>query len=142
MHMILYYCISQAIQCHKGKSGENMQFKQNETIYTQIEKYLKKRIFTGECAPGERLPAIREFAVLMKVNPNTIVKVYADLEQEELIFSERTNGKFVTDNIELLRVEKSKFIQNEVRDFLSSIKDMTENEQDIINYIRENYGNV
>lgn len=117
-----------------------MQFKENETIFSQIERYVKKRIFTGGYSPGERLPAIREFAVIMKVNPNTIVKVYADLEEEGLVVSERTNGKFVTENKALINSAKEAFIRNEVREFINNIKDMTEGEQEIIKQIKEHYG--
>lgn len=119
-----------------------MQFKENQTIYSQIENYVKKRIFTGEYRPGERLPAIREFAVEMKVNPNTIVKVYSDLEAEGLIFSERTNGKFVTEDKTLIEKEKIKYIKCEVKEFIASVKDMTAGEEDIIKYIKEHYGDV
>lgn len=119
-----------------------MQFKENETIYSQIEKYVKRQIFTGVYNSGDRLPAIREFAVFCKVNPNTIVKVYDNLEREGLIFSERTNGKFITLDRSLIDKEKAKFIQNEVEEFMKNIKDMTNSEQEIINYIKEYYGKL
>lgn len=120
----------------------DMQFKENETIFSQIEQLVKKKIFTGEYSPGERLPAIREFAVMMKVNPNTIVKVYSDLEQVGLIVSERTNGKFVTEDTELIRLKKTDFIHCEIKELLENLKDMTEGEEEIVKHIKEHYENV
>lgn len=117
-----------------------MQFKENETIYSQIEKYVKRQIFTGVYDAGGRLPAIREFAVEMKVNPNTIVKVYDILESQGIVISERTNGKFVTDDKELIIRVKAEFIANEVKDFIKSIKGLADNEAEIIKYIKEYYG--
>ncbi len=59
-----------------------MNFKSNETIWSQIIEYVKKKIFSGAFACGQRLPAIRDFAVTCRVNPNTVVRVYAQLEEE------------------------------------------------------------
>lgn len=119
-----------------------MHFKENETIYTQIERYIKKRIFKGEYRPGLRLPAIRELALALSVNPNTVVKAYAELEAIGLIFSERTNGKFVTEDYDLINAEKAKFIKCEVKEFIGQIKGMTESEQEIINYIKGHYDDI
>ena len=73
-----------------------MNFKNNETIYSQIAEYVKKKIFSGEYACGARLPAIRDFAQICQVNPNTIVRVYLQLSEEGLIYTDSTNGKYVT----------------------------------------------
>ena len=64
-----------------------MNFKSNETIWSQIIEYVKKKIFSGAFACGQRLPAIRDFAVTCRVNPNTVVRVYAQLEEEGLIYT-------------------------------------------------------
>jgi DNA-binding transcriptional regulator YhcF (GntR family) len=119
-----------------------MQFKDNETIFSQIEEYVRRKIFEGAFKAGERLPAIREFALLMKVNPNTIVKVYDNLEREGLIYSERTNGKFVIEDIEILTKKKKDYIAGKVGDFVKNIKEITENEEELIKLIREKYGEL
>lgn len=119
-----------------------MQFKENQTIHSQIEEYLKRQIFTGAYNAGDRLPAIRELAVFCKVNPNTIVKVYENLEREGLVYSERTAGKFVTQDEELIKKTKSDFISKEVKEFIKSIQGMTNSAEDIIKYIKENYGDI
>ena len=62
-----------------------MYFKGNETIYSQIAEKIKKKIFSGEYPCGARLPAIRDLAVACQVNPNTVVRVYQQLSEEELV---------------------------------------------------------
>lgn len=74
---------------------------------------IKFRIIRGELNPGDKLPAVREIALDLKVNPNTIQRSYSDLEREGILRSQRGIGSFVIDNPELfdsLRKEKAKEI--------------------------------
>ena len=59
-----------------------MEFKSNQTIASQIADFVKREIFSGRYEPGQKVPPIREFAAFCCVNPNTVVKVYAQLEAE------------------------------------------------------------
>lgn len=79
-----------------------MQFDNTTPIYLQIADLIRRQIVSGELLPGEKIPSVRELAVSLKVNPNTITKSLAELEDEKLIFTERTNGKFVTTNHKLI----------------------------------------
>lgn len=72
-----------------------MEFKSNQTIASQIADFVKREIFSGRYEPGQKVPPIREFAAFCCVNPNTVVKVYAQLEAERLIYTDSTLGKFV-----------------------------------------------
>jgi len=71
-------------------------FDNNLPIYQQIVERLKSAIAKGELAPGEKVPAVRELAVLCKVNPNTMQRALARLEEMGYVFSERTSGRYVT----------------------------------------------
>ncbi len=96
-----------------------MQFNPNQTVSSQIVTYIKDKIFCAEFACGEKLPAIRELAIKLSVNPNTVVKAFAELEQQGLIFTESTNGKYVTSNAELILAEKTAFLKQNLNEYFT-----------------------
>ena len=71
-------------------------FKNGIPIYTQIVDEMTMRIASGTYAPGEKIPAVREFAMEAGVNPNTMQRALSELERRGLLYSERTSGRFVT----------------------------------------------
>ena len=77
-------------------------FDNNIPIYIQLLDYLKIYLISGVFKSGEKLPSVREFATTFKVNPNTMQKALSELESMKLIYTERTNGKFVTEDKELI----------------------------------------
>lgn len=75
-----------------------MNFNNNIPIYVQLIEQLKTYIISGQIKPGEKLPSVRDLALKTKVNPNTMQKALVELEEIDLIYTERTNGKYVTEN--------------------------------------------
>ncbi len=73
-------------------------FDNNTPIYLQLIEQLKKYIISGTLQPGQRLPSVRELALQTKVNPNTMQRALSELEEMGLIYTERTNGKFVSND--------------------------------------------
>ena len=71
-------------------------FKNGIPIYTQIIDEMTMRIARGEYAAGDKLPSVRELAMDAEVNPNTMQRALAELERRGLVYSERTSGRFVT----------------------------------------------
>ena len=71
-------------------------------IYLQIIRILKSDLARGKYQPGEKLPAVRELALSAGVNPNTMQRALAQLEAEGLVYTERTTGRFVTEDTALL----------------------------------------
>ena len=71
-------------------------FDNNIPIYIQVLEYMKIYLISGVFKCGEKLPSVREFAITFKVNPNTMQKALSELEDLNLIYTERTNGKYVT----------------------------------------------
>ena len=82
------------------KKGENdmfqLDFKDRRPIYEQIKEKLKFLIIEGAMKEGEKIPSVRELAVSMAINPNTIQKAYKELESEGYIYSVTAKGYFVT----------------------------------------------
>lgn len=91
-------------------------------IYIQLVEKLRIEIVSGKLAPGERLPSVRELALTARVNPNTLQKALSELEEQGLIYTERTNGKFVTDNKELIEKVRSELAKEKVEKFLRDME--------------------
>ena len=84
--------------------GDQMEwnFKNGIPIYTQIVDEMTMRIASGQYPPGGKLPSVRDLALEAGVNPNTMQRALAELERRELVHSERTSGRFVTEEEEVL----------------------------------------
>ena len=74
-----------------------MIFNNDIPIYLQIVDIITNEISSGKLKPGQKIPSVREYATYFKANPNTICKALSILEDKKLIYTERTNGKFVTE---------------------------------------------
>ena len=112
-------------------------FDNERPIYIQLSEMLKSKIVSGELKQGERIPSVREFALTARVNPNTMQKALAELEEEGLIYTERTNGKFVTDNKELIEGIKEKIAKEKVNNYLNEMKNIGINYEEAIIYLKK-----
>ena len=75
-----------------------MQFRESQAIYLQIADYVCEKILLKEWKPGERIPSVRELAIQLEVNPNTVMRTFEFLQQQEIIHNQRGIGYFVSDN--------------------------------------------
>ncbi len=93
-----------------------MEFGDHKTIFLQIRDRLVDQILTGKLAPGDRIPSVRELAVDLEVNRNTVMRSYALMEQEGIIDNRRGNGFFISDQARqrLATDEKAQFIRDEL----------------------------
>ena len=100
-----------------------MNFKDKEAIYLQIADYISEHIMLGKWKPDEKIPSVREMAGELQVNPNTVMRTYEHLQNQEVIFNKRGLGHYVAidaiDKIKSLR--KERFLQQELPDFFRSI---------------------
>ena len=109
----MYHCIKRVIQLEVT----NLSFDQNVPIYLQLVEQIRFQIISGELPPGERVPSVREWALREKVNPNTMQKALIELEAEGLLLTERTNGKFVTTDQDLILSCKNREAEKLAREF-------------------------
>ena len=79
-------------------------------IYIQIMEIVKQDIISGRLKKGDKILSVREYATLLQVNPNTVQKSLSELEKEGLIYTERTNGKYVTNDESLITKIKEEVI--------------------------------
>ena len=96
-------------------------FNNSVPIYLQIVSEIKKKIVSGKLIPGERIPSVRELALTYKVNPNTMQKALIELEENGLIKTERTNGKFVTEDENIINKIKNDYADNLTQNYLSEM---------------------
>ena len=94
-------------------------FKEGTPIYLQIIEEIKTRIVRGEYEAGSQVPPVRELAIEAGVNPNTVQRAFAQLESEGILKSDRTRGRFVTDEKsvlgELRKTMSSRFVTGMIR---------------------------
>ena len=110
---------------------------ENMPIYVQIMNSVKEAIAAGELAPSSRVPSVRELARDFEVNPNTMQRALSALESGGLIFSERTTGRFVTNNLELIRKAKEALAKANVENFFSSMAELGYSNDDAISMANE-----
>ena len=112
-------------------------FEMDRPIYIQLVEQLKSYIILGKLELGSRIPSVREFALQAKVNPNTMQKALMELEEDGLIYTERTNGKFVTENKELIEEVKRGLATQITSKYIESMKKLGISKQEITKYIEE-----
>ena len=110
-------------------------FRNDQPIYTQLIQRLTEAIVSGVYAPGEKLPSVRELALEAGVNPNTVQRSLTELEREGLVFSQRTAGRFVTENENMIVNAKLRIADERVSEFLRSMKTLGCGRQEIISLI-------
>lgn len=110
-----------------------------EPIYLQIVAYMKRQIVSGELKGGERVLSVREYASEIKVNPNTIQRVYSELENEGLIHTQRGIGKFVTEDNEKVNDLREELFNETIEGFIRDSKALGFTKEDLMGIISERY---
>ena len=111
------------------------QFRNDMPIYTQIVEQIKVAIVRGEYGSGERLPSVRDMATEAGVNPNTMQRAMAELEREGLVFSQRTSGRQVTENLELIKEAKLSLAAKHLESFMNAMGELGLGQDEIIKLI-------
>ena len=110
-------------------------FENNIPIYIQLLDYMKIYLISGVFQCGDKLPSVREFATTFKVNPNTMQKALSELENMNLIYTERTNGKYVTKDEKLLEKLKDEYAITLAKSYISGMKKIGLGKADSIKYL-------
>ncbi len=110
-------------------------FDNNIPIYIQLLEYIKIYIMSGAFKCGEKLPSVRDFAINFKVNPNTMQKALSELEDIGLIYTERTNGKFVTTDEKVIEKLKDEYALTLAKSYFNGMKKIGLGKADSIKYL-------
>lgn len=110
----------------------------DQPLYIQIVNRLKLDIISGKYKPGDKIESVRDLAQIAAVNPNTMQKALQELEKTELIKTQRTNGRYITENQELLQNLKTEILLQYLQDFMERARTFgyTDNE---IRHIVDDY---
>ena len=114
-----------------------MEFNNTTPVYLQIVEKIKLDIFSGKLSLGDKLPSVREYAVAFEVNPNTMQRALAELEDEHLIYTERTTGKFVTTDFDVVNRIREDYVRAIAKDFFVKIGEIGLDKNQIIQIIKE-----
>ena len=120
-----------------------MQFNKNLSIYLQIADYMYERILSGDWSDGERIPSIRDMAVQLEVNPNTVTRTYTLLQEEGTLENQRGIGYFTAGNARslVLTRKRENFLHNELPGLFSTIEHLgltiTDIEREYELYLKE-----
>lgn len=110
-------------------------FDNNIPIYIQVLEYIKIYIISGTFKCGEKLPSVRDFALTFKVNPNTMQKALQELENAGLIYTERTNGKYVTKDNKIIEKLKDEYALTLAKSYFEGMKRIGLGKAESIKYL-------
>lgn len=108
-------------------------------IYAQLVERIQMQIVSGYYPPGGKLPSVRELAMVAAVNPNTMQKAFAELERSGLIITQRTNGRTVTEDAEMIQCIRQELAKEHVDVFFNRMKELGFSKKEIVELIQQAY---
>ncbi len=121
-----------------------MEFREPQAIYLQIAEYVCEKILLKIWTTDKKIPSVRELAVELEVNPNTVMRTYEFLQNHKIIYNKRGIGFFVENEAisKILSFRKQEFIENELPVFLKNVYLLNIDIQDINKYYEQFIKNV
>lgn len=107
----------------------------NVPIYIQIMNDLKLKIVSGSWEPGQRLQSVRDLAVEFSVNPNTMQRALAELERDGLLYTERTSGRYVSQDQENILTARAEMAQQYTESYFNSMQKLGYVKEEIISIV-------
>lgn len=114
-----------------------MDFDAAQPIYRQIMNDFKKRLIRGELQNGDRIPSQREYAEMVRVNPNTVQRAYREMEAVNMVETVRGQGTFISVNPEQMNRIKQDMAQSVLSFFVEEMKSLGIPETDLINLLEK-----
>lgn len=93
-------------------------------IYLQLMERIQRDIIAGVYQPGDKLPSVRDLALEAAVNPNTMQKALSELEHSGLVYSQRTSGRFITEDTEMLTQMKKELATEHIQEFFQKMEQL------------------
>ena len=118
----------------------NWQFSNDAPIYAQLIEQIKVGIVAGGFPPGDRLPSVRDLAQEAGVNPNTMQRALTELERDGLVYSQRTAGRFVTEDKAMIESAKLGLAEGHIRAFLDAMTHLGYQREEILSLLRQENG--
>ncbi len=112
-------------------------FTQDSPVYLQISKRIIMSVLSGEYSPGEQIPSVRQLALDAAVNPNTVQHAFSELENEGIIISKGTMGRYVTEDISVIDSARKKQAELIVKNFVLEANRLSVSKKQIITMLEE-----
>ena len=106
-------------------------------IYSQLIEQLQCRIVSGAYVPGSRMASVRDLANEASVNPNTMQRAMTELERLGLIYTERTNGRYITENKELIAMTKKQIALEKIGSFIDQMRELGYKKEETLELMEE-----
>ncbi|CUU46037.1 MULTISPECIES: GntR family transcriptional regulator [Clostridium] len=110
-------------------------FNDDRPIYMQLMEQIQLRIVSGIYKAGEKLPSVRDMAGDAAVNPNTMQKALTELERTGLVFSQRTSGRFITEDVNMIKNIRNGLARDQIEKFLYNMEKIGYTNQETIQLI-------
>jgi GntR family transcriptional regulator len=105
-------------------------------VYEQVKRAIKLAILAGRLKEGEKLMSLRELALKLQINPNTIIKIYTQLEVEGYIYSRPGAGYYVELDKEKMKKEKYELFEKESQDYIAKVIELGYSFDDVLEIMR------
>lgn len=115
-------------------------FDSNSPIYMQIVNFIKKDIANEKLKMGEKLPSVREMGTKLKVNPNTMQRVYQELERQGITYTQRGMGTFIKEDKNMVESIKKEMAEETLSLFINGMKELGFNKEEILNILKNRLG--
>jgi len=99
-----------------------LEFDQRSPVYLQVIRWFKERIATGEFVGGQEIPSRRALAAELGINPNTAQKVYKEMEEQQLITTERNVPSRITTDPQVVERVRSELLSEAVAEFVTAVQ--------------------
>ncbi len=109
----------------------------DKPIFMQLIEIIQHSILSGTYPPGSKLPSVRDLASQAAVNPNTMQKALAELERSGLVYSQRTSGRFITEDISMIEELKNTLAKTTIEQFLKSMQQLGFQKEETVTLITE-----
>ena len=113
------------------------EFSGDAPIYSQLTAQMTVGIVSGAFPPGERLPSVRDLATEARVNPNTMQRALTELERDGLVYSQRTAGRFVTEDESMINAAKRSLAEAQIRSFLAAMTRLGYRQEEILALMKQ-----
>lgn len=117
----------------------NVTFNNRDPVYLQVVRYFKEQIATGALTAGQEIPSRRELASSLKINPNTAQKAYKEMEEQQLIHTERNFPSKITNNETILQSVREELIVDAVESFITAIRPINVPVEELLHIVKEKY---
>jgi len=113
------------------------EFSDDRPIYAQLMEQIQLKIISGVYKVGDKLPSVRDMAAEASVNPNTMQKALTELERTGLVFSQRTSGRFISEDSNMIKNMRNDLAKDQIQKFLSNMEKIGYSKKETISLLED-----